>query len=147
MWWNEVEKFSSLSSSVQMKTSPQLAGTAPTDDPTACTQHARRRSSSSGHPRALVTSLLYADGHVAHDTRVTVGLLSTPEHGAGASRRWRCSTPSVTTISGFLSSSVKLHDRRTISQENCLRLALWLRCGFCQITLTSCITTRAGQMP
>ena len=25
-----------------------------------------------------------------------------------------------------------------LSQENCLRLALWLRCGFCQITLTSC---------
>ena len=23
-------------------------------------------------------------------------------------------------------------------QENCLRSALWLRCGFCQITLTSC---------
>ena len=34
-----------------------------TDDQTACTQHARRRSSS-GHP---VTSLLYVDGHVAHD--------------------------------------------------------------------------------
>ena len=123
--WNEVEKFSSLSSSVQTKTSPQPVGTAPTDDQTACTHHARRRSSSSGHPRASVTSLLYADGHVAHDapralyrSRATVSLLSTPDRGswagAGTSRRWPCSTR-VTTISGFLSSSVKLHGRRTIS--------------------------------
>ena len=47
-WWNEVEQFSSLSSSVQTKTSPQPAGTAPTDDQTPCTRHARRRSSSPG---------------------------------------------------------------------------------------------------
>ena len=43
--------------------------------------------------------------HVTYRSRATVGLLSTP-----------CSTPnSVTTISGFLSSSVKLHRRRTIA--------------------------------
>jgi len=41
-------------------------------------------SSSPGHPRASVTSLLYANGHVAHNapravyrSRETVGLLST----------------------------------------------------------------------
>jgi len=56
---------------------------------------------------------------VPYRSRATIGLLSTPDPGswagAGTSRRWPCSTPSVTTISGFLSSSVKLHGRRTIS--------------------------------
>ena len=43
--WNEVEQFSSLSSSLQEKTSPQPAGTALTDDHTPCTQHAAARPS------------------------------------------------------------------------------------------------------
>ena len=31
-----------------------------------------------------------------------------------------------------------------LSQEKCLRLALWLRCGFWQITLTSCSTSHTA---
>jgi len=61
-----------VKNSLQAKTSAQPAGTALTDDQTPCTQHARRRSYAPGHPRASVASLLYADGHVAHDAPCAV---------------------------------------------------------------------------
>jgi len=103
------------------------------DDQTPCTQHARRRSSSPGHPRASAT----------------VSLLSTSDPGswagAGTSRRWPCSTPSVRQ----LSQAFCLHQcscmEEGLSQENCLCLALWVRCGFCQITLTSCSASLSSQ--